>query len=241
MVFRRRGAPWARLVHLLPILVCTILYGGSMLYAMQFQQETHVVEGGQTLFGAILLSLPIVVVYCKWKRLPTMRVIDSLAVGTPLGITFGRVGCFCRGCCEGIPTSGDWGVCYPIHSNLAGQVVGPPAVLSQMQNGTLVATTGHSFPVMPVQLYEAGACIVIFGVLLATRQVLLKREGLTIAAFLALYSSWRFLIEFYRVEPIVLVGLTLSQVLSIGILLGTATLVALRYASVRAQRRALYQ
>ncbi|MCC7290598.1 MAG: prolipoprotein diacylglyceryl transferase [Phycisphaerales bacterium] len=234
----RLGVLWRRLVHLLPILVASIMTGGAILYAIQFREELDFVNGGQTLYGSLLLSLLAVGVYCNAIRLPLWKVLDALAYGTPLGIALGRVGCFCRGCCEGVATSGACGVCYPIHVNTAGEIVGPPAVLNQICNGAIVAKLGQSLPVLPVQLFESSACLLMFAILLvAFRLGIFMRDGRAALTFLILYCCWRFVIEFYRVEPIVSLGLTLSQLISAGTLLMLGAVFILRVSWQRMARR----
>ncbi|MCG3131163.1 MAG: Prolipoprotein diacylglyceryl transferase [Phycisphaerae bacterium] len=207
---------WKRLIHLLPCLTISIVLGGAIAYRLQFgHTSVDFFDGGQTLYGAIVCSIPVIVVYCIFNHLYLPRVLDALSVGATIGIALGRVGCFCRGCCEGTTTLGSFGVSYPLHIDLSGRVVGPPTVLSQIANGQLGPDAIRSLPVVPVQLYEALVSVLIFIVLIGMRGVWANKPGLAALGFLGIYSTWRFFIEFYRVEPLVFLRLTASQIMSV--------------------------
>jgi phosphatidylglycerol---prolipoprotein diacylglyceryl transferase len=69
----------------------------------------------------------------------------------------------------------------------------------------------------PTQLYEVAFALLLFAIAQAT---LARWEpGLLFRAFMIAYFSWRFLIEFVRVDPVAGLGLTYYQIASAGIVL----------------------
>jgi phosphatidylglycerol:prolipoprotein diacylglycerol transferase len=92
----------------------------------------RMVHGGPGLssMGGIAAALIAVMVASKGLRTEGLTVLDALAPGAVLGFAVGRVGCWCAGCCYGVPTHMPWGVA--------------------------VAELGAA-PRHPVQLYEAAA------------------------------------------------------------------------------------
>ena len=115
--------------------------------------------------------------FFTWKvwKIPVIRYLDKIAFCIPLGHGFGRIGCFCGGCCYGIPWTGPLHIIFP-ESN--------PYTLSGV-------------PLFPVQLLEAAVLFLIsFTLYLAYRQ---NRKHL-FADYILLYAPSRFLIEFLRYD-----------------------------------------
>jgi len=125
------------------------------------------------------------VFYLKRKKLPILRVIDLTVPFVALGQSIGRVGCLLNGCCYGKAAA--VGLYFPV----------------------------HQFILIPVQIYSSILLLVIF-VILRFLQERPHREGQILCAYLLLYSVKRFFIEFWRADnPVIFLGLTLFQVLSI--------------------------
>ena len=96
----------------------------------------------------------------------------------PLIHAFGRLGCFCAGCCFGMPYDG------------------PLAVVYRASFGAPLGT-----PLFPVQLVEAAANLAIFLFLLLR----LYRRGPgpeQIGWYLLLYAPVRFVLEFFRYDAV---------------------------------------
>ena len=53
--------------------------------------------------------------FFTWKvwKIPVIRYLDKIAFCIPLGHGFGRIGCFCGGCCYGIPWTGPLHIIFP--------------------------------------------------------------------------------------------------------------------------------
>lgn len=127
--------------------------------------------GGFVFYGGLLGALGAVWGFCRRRKAPFGPLARDLVPAIPLFHAFGRVGCFLAGCCYGIPAPAEgWGVAFP-HS--------------------------QGVPLVPVQLYEAAGCLVLF--LLLDR---LARRGCRgeelLAVYLALYGALRFFLEFLR-------------------------------------------
>lgn len=88
-------------------------------------------------------------------------------------------------------------------------------------------------PLHPVQLYESAADLIIFGILYRrfNRE---HRPGQVIGLYLVLYSTARFIIEFFREHEQALVGpFSLTQWIALALLvLGAAILLRGRHTSV---------
>lgn len=103
---------------------------------------------------------------------------NQFAPGIAIGIGIGRIGCLFAGCCYGIPTNLSWGVDF-----------------------------GDGILRHPTQLYESLFCLGLFIYLLMLRRQI-TQPGKLFQRFMTIYLSFRFCIEFIRVEPVVLWGLT---------------------------------
>jgi phosphatidylglycerol:prolipoprotein diacylglycerol transferase len=151
--------------------------------------------------------------YMRKTRLPALLTADIFAPGIALGHGIGRLGCFSAGCCWGVECHLPWAVTFT--NPVANQLVG-------VQLNT---------PLHPTQLYESFAEFLIFGILLW----FIRRPhsaGAIISLYLMLYSTARFIVEFFRFhEQGNLWGgpLDTSQWLSIALfLLGASYFVAMR-------------
>ena len=133
--------------------------------------------GGFVFYGGLLGALGAVGLFCRRRKLAFGPLGADLVPAVPLFHAFGRVGCFLAGCCYGIPApAGWWGVTF---------------------SQALLAPNGVAL--VPVQLYEAAGCLLLF--LLLDR---LARRGWSggqlLPVYLSLYGAFRFLLEFLRGE-----------------------------------------
>jgi phosphatidylglycerol---prolipoprotein diacylglyceryl transferase len=147
-------------------------------------------RGGLSWYGGLIGGVLVGLAVLQSKRRP---VIASVAAATPalaIGHLLGRIGCFLVGDDYGRPTSLPWGVAFP-------QGLPPTRV-----------------PVHPTQLYEAAFLGVLAWLLIRWR-----RRGvvdhIVLGRYLVLAGAARFLIEFIRVNPRVVFGLTVAQCVSL--------------------------
>jgi len=178
----------------------------KLLFSLDFLRSGGVFYGG--LIGALLAGFFLM---RRW-RLPWWKTADACAPGIALGNFFGRQGCFSAGCCWGKPTTLPWGVQF---TEAGHEITGVP-------------TGVH---LHPTQLYESFAMLIVFFFLLWLHKKK-KFSGQVILAYVAIYATVRFLIEFVRDDPrgdvlglTTLTGLSTSQL--IGLVAGIAALTAL--------------
>jgi phosphatidylglycerol:prolipoprotein diacylglycerol transferase len=234
---RRRGLPDFVYDLGLVMLLCGLLGGRIFYYALNWQEQYRneslleffkIWKGGLVFYGGALGGLLGGLVYLWRKRLPLADCLDVAAVGAPIGMAFGRLGCFLNGCCFGGPSGPDYvfGVVFPR---------GSPAWESQLAAGWLSSRASPALAVHPVQLYQAVHDLLLFGLLYAylRRPEAIRGAGMPLLIFL--YGVGRFQLEFLRGDqiPTATTGLTVGQNVSIGlvVLSGAALGALLRRAS----------
>ncbi|MHB1132372.1 MAG: prolipoprotein diacylglyceryl transferase [Chloroflexota bacterium] len=158
-------------------------------------------EGGLIFQGAIPGGLLGIFIAIRRTGLSFLQVTDFGAIGLSIGHAIGRWACFFNGCCYGSATDLPWGVTFPFFDH----------------------------PVQPTMIYESIANFFIFAILwrFDARKPL---PGYTLALYLVLYSTVRFLDEFTRGDPADMVGgLRLAQVVSLlTFAVGLSIMLALR-------------
>lgn len=174
----------------------------SEIFSLETLQAAGVFHGG------FIAAFIVAALYIRRQSLPVWLTLDAFAPGISLGHSIGRLGCFAAGCCWGKECHLPWGVYF--RSNAAA-----PVPLDR--------------PLHPVQLYESAANLIIFGILY--RQFNRShRPGQVIGSYLVLYSTVRFIIEFFREHEQSLFGpFSITQWIATGLLvLGVAILLQTR-------------
>jgi len=159
---------------------------------------------GFVFYGALIGGILGLWVYSFRKKLPFLAYIDLFSPCLVLAQTFGRIGCFCAGCCHGSISDSCLAVTYPAGS---------------------AAPTGVSL--LPTQLFEAAF---LFLLTVALVWLLKKRRvfGTVTGWYLVLYGVWRFFIEFYRGDDRGFVGaLSTSQFIALFMIAAGAALLVL--------------
>ena len=185
-------------------------------FAAHPAQIIRVDQGGLMFYGGFILSFVVFFVWCFLKKENPLKLADLLAAVIPLGHAFGRIGCFFYGCCYGRDSNAWCAVTFP---------VGSPC---WFEHGRKLVS------VLPTQLFEAAALLVLFGALmwawrgrktLDGRRETTGREtgderrgdGLILGLYLIGYAVIRFGIEILRGDPRAAVGpFSISQTISIG-------------------------
>lgn len=137
---------------------------------------TDVLKNGFVFYGGFFGGAAGVLFYCRKYRLPLMQVADGICVVLPLAHAFGRVGCFCAGCCYGCPTDSVIGIAYT-----------QPLAYNPYIGQKLV----------PIQLFEAAALILLF-ILLTFLGTKKRKSGFLTYLYVAGYAVIRFITEFWR-------------------------------------------
>jgi phosphatidylglycerol:prolipoprotein diacylglycerol transferase len=162
-------------------------------------------SGGFVWYGGLLGGALAVTLFFRRSGIPWLLGADAAAPALALGQAVGRIGCQLAGDGDwGRETTLPWGMAYP-HA-----VVGwdkPPGVV-----------------VHPTPLYECVAYLAVF-VFLWWRRREPAADGTAIGWYLVLACGARFLVEFVRTNPPVVVGLTQAQLMSLAlVVVGAASL-----------------
>lgn len=168
------GAKLLSLLPLLPQLTADL----PMLWTGEWKRfvDTYLTSG-MVYYGGLAGA-----VVAAWltARSFSLRLSDFFPVlvpAIPLFHAFGRVGCFCAGCCYGVEAPAPWGIAFT-HA-----IAGPNGV-----------------PLLPVQLWESGAELVIFVLLLWYAGRTNVRARL-LPVYVLLYAPTRFVLECFRGDP----------------------------------------
>lgn len=176
--------------------------------------------GGLTFMGGLVTGVTVFIVgtilFARGQVKRNFFVCASYAAPCiVVGHLFGRLGCFCAGCCYGKPTNGPLGVVFPDLRDY-------PRYYTEY-----AATGGRAYP---TQLFEA----VFLAVLLAVMLVLLfkfDRYGILLPLYGVAYAVFRFCIEFIRGDErgSFIPGLTPSQTQAIVLFVAAVTLAVFVY------------
>ncbi len=156
------------------------------------------ITSGFVVYGGIIAGILVPYIYCRVKKLPFLRYLDTAIPSIPMAQGFGRIGCFLSGCCYGAPTDSVLGVTFPVGS---------------------MAPSG--IPLIPTQLISSIGDFAIAAFLLWYTRKSVKREpGMAAGWYMILYGIGRFIIEFFRGDERGMVGfLSTSQFISVLILI----------------------
>jgi len=165
--------------------------------------------GGLAWYGGFLGGTIALTVFFHRHKIPWLLGADAAAPALALGHAVGRIGCQVSGDGDwGSETTLPWGMAYPY------AVVGwdkPPGV--------------H---VHPTPIYEMLAYLAVFAWLWRTRHKT-EPSGRQFGRYLTLAGIARFLVEFVRINPRVLFGLSVAQLVSIVlVVIGTSLLMTRR-------------
>ena len=175
-------------------------------FAANPAQIIRVDKGGLMFYGGFILALIVFFVWCRVRKERILEMSDLLASVTPLGHAFGRIGCFFYGCCYGRDSDAWCAVTFP------------PGSPCWFEHGC------KQVSVLPTQLFEAAALLVLFAVLAVAYKRWLRH---TAGIYLIGYGVIRFGLEYLRGDPRAAVGpLSISQTISVAMIaLGCAFLV----------------
>ncbi|NOS57481.1 MAG: prolipoprotein diacylglyceryl transferase [Cyclobacteriaceae bacterium] len=164
------------------LLIIAGVVGGKLF--VLFEQPSYYLSNltklfsgsGFVFYGSLLTAIPVMLWYFKKQRIPTLAMLDVMAVVTCIVHGFGRIGCFNAGCCYGIPTDSIFGVVF----------------FDQLCQARPLNVALH-----PTQLYEA---TLIFGILifLLIYKSHKKFDGQLFILYLIIYASGRSVLEMLR-------------------------------------------
>ena len=123
----------------------------------------------------------------------------------PIFASLTRLGCLSKGCCFGKVSDLPFAIIYPPASE---------ASIYQYSHYHRASRFIESYPVHPTPVYITISMLILFIIVYIMKQKNLKHI-IIIATVLFGYSFFNFFIEFLRVEPIVLLNMTMGQILDI--------------------------
>lgn len=158
---------------------------------------------GLVWYGGLAGGFLAVIWYVHYKKIAIPLICDLLAPLLALGQTFGRMGCLLSGDGDyGPPTNVPWAMSFP---------------------KGVIPTTDR---VHPTPIYDMIFLLAIFGILWKIRKKELP-TGFKFSLYLVLLGTERFITEFYRNTAKVLFGLTMAQLISIGLIIAGGTLIVI--------------
>ena len=166
---------------------------------------------GLSVYGGYILSFLLAIFIIRYCKENVVKVFDATSPSLALGYCFGRFGCHVAGDgCFGLDTTGFWATPYP--------------------NGIVPSTA----TVFPTPLFEVFFSFIVVGFLLNIRKLDLK-QGVLFSTFLILSGIPRFLVEFIRRNPEMVLGLSQAQI--IGIIFTVCGIAGMIYFNLRQQAK----
>ncbi len=165
------------------IVFCAAVFGflgAKIMYCIVEWDEfianprTFLSSSGFVVYGGITGGILACWIYCTIKKVRYLDYIELVMPSVALAQGFGRLGCFCAGCCYGRETDSWIGMAFS-HSNYA-------------PNGVKL---------IPTQLISAGADFLNMALLLFIAKRT-QKKGTVTACYVIFYSIGRFFIEMLR-------------------------------------------
>jgi phosphatidylglycerol:prolipoprotein diacylglycerol transferase len=151
-------------------------------------------SAGFAWFGGLIFGISALLIQGRRAHIGALRTLDLAAPAAAVGYGIGRIGCFLSGDgCYGIETKLPWGMSFP--------------------DG--IDPTPLGVRVHPTPLYEFGAGLLI-GWFLWLRGSKQRGTGAIVGEYLILSGIARFLVEFIRRNPKIVLGLSNAQLASVG-------------------------
>jgi phosphatidylglycerol---prolipoprotein diacylglyceryl transferase len=195
---------------------------GSRVYAVIDDWPAYLADpkaiifsgSGFVFYGGLIAGILSTWVVARRYGIPFAHTTDLCVAPLVLGQAFGRMGCQLSGDGDwGLPSTSRWAMAYPK------AIVGwnEHTVLQLGPHDSLVSGFFPGVRVLPTPVLESAIYLLIFAVLLvALRRS--HRDGQVTCLYLVLAGIERFVIEFWRINPRVLWGLTEAQLISAGMI-----------------------
>lgn len=131
---------------------------------------------GFVFYGSLLFAIPTMLIFFKVKKIPTLPMLDIMAITACIVHGTGRIGCLMAGCCHGLP-----------HDGFLSVIFTDPVCQAQPLNT----------PLHPTQIYSM---ILIYGIMVFLLFMARHKKfnGQLFLSYLMLYSTGRIIIETFR-------------------------------------------
>ena len=204
------------------IAIISELVGGKLLFILENWNEfleqplrIGLSPAGSTYYGGFILGILVFYIYLKKKKIPFLFAADTVAPSLTVAYAFGRMGCHLAGDGDyGTPTDLPWGTNYENGIMPPSTMFRDTEIAKSFPDGIVPDNT----PLHPTSVYEFIVAFIIFFVLWKYRKSKWV-DGKLFMLYLILTSIARFLVEFIRLNPRILIGLSEAQL--IAIVLGT--------------------
>lgn len=164
-------------------------------YSQNIPDIFKVWEGGLAIHGGIIAGAIFIIVYTKKKNLNTLKILDICVPGLLIGQAIGRWGNFFNQEAHGPITSIE-------HLKYLPKFI---------QKGMYIE--GNYY--MPTFLYESILCIIGLIIILIIRKKIKIKNGQITGFYLIWYGIIRAIIESFRTDSLMLIGLKQAQIISI--------------------------
>jgi phosphatidylglycerol:prolipoprotein diacylglycerol transferase len=172
-------------------------------------------------FGGFIGGVTAAYFVARYYKISVGATADMCGPALAIGQALGRIGCHLSGDGDwGAPSTLPWAVAYP--KAIVGW--GPQTVLKLGPNGNLVSGFFPGVRVHPTSVYEAILYTIVFAILWSMRRRA-GTEGRIFYLYLVLLGGCRFMVEFLRINPRVLWGLSEAQLIALAMFtIGTIAL-----------------
>lgn len=187
----------------------------QMEFSKLFSTEGLFSPAGLTFYGGLILAVILIYIYTKFKKFSFLKIADAASPSLAIGYGIARIGCHLSGDGDyGLPISEfapwvPWGTDYS-NGTLPPSVAFRGSEIAEKFGGVVPdSTLCHPTPV-----YEFIIGLIIFLILWNKRDYF-KTNGKLFGLYLILAGIARFIIEFIRLNPKYLLGLSEAQLISL--------------------------
>ena len=170
-----------------------------------FWQVFEIWKGGMAIYGGVIGGAAGVVLYCVIHKKNFIKIADIAVVGLILGQGIGRIGCYFANCCYGIEVTNEALQWFPLSTQI------------------------HGIWHYSTFFYESFCDLIIFGVLLFLITKKIRTPGIIMSLYFAFYGFVRCIIEQFRGDSLYLLGMKVSQMLSLFLLIAGIILIVIIY------------
>lgn len=157
-------------------------------------------KGGLSFHGGAIGGTIAAFAFAARKKIPGLRLADSMVCPLIIGSATARIGCFLNGCCYGAPWDGPLGVVFPV-----------------LRDGV------HRHP---TQFYDLFLHLILFGIITYATKFK-KRDGDLVSFYLVGFAILRFTVEIFRkgaTGRVFLLDITMAQwasfaIIAVGVIL----------------------
>ena len=214
----RKGIPLTS-DDVMNFIIWTVVGGviGARLYYVGFNWDFYgstpseipaVWHGGLAIHGGMLGGIAAAFIYLKRQGVEFWRMADAVAPSLILGQAFGRFGNFMNGDAHGRPTDAPWGIVFPPES--------------------IAGSENPGVPLHPTMLYEMSINLCVFLFLWLFLRKKQHSNGFIFAAYIAMYSLGRFVVEHFRADSLMLGPIKAAQLVSLVIAIAALAIIISR-------------